>query len=201
MFRTSRLFGTACAFLVSFASLARADQLGWQFEASGTPVIEADNHGGVTFAYDPAGQAVGDTNVVLANLWTYSQADPTKPDAIGGAGYTLSLNITDAQSGKSGTVDLHGELSGLVSSKSAIVMTTPTSPTVQKLALGQNLYTVMLAGYSPPGPPQSSNSGAISALVMCQPNTVPEPAGLVLAGLGVAGLGLGAWRKRRLAKV
>jgi hypothetical protein len=203
MLRSSRLFGTACACLLLIGGGVRADQIGWHFEGSGTAVVNADapGTGGVTFVYDPPAQALGDSHVSLANLWTFSEAAPASPELFSNAPFSVALTITDGPSGKSGTTEFTGAMHGLLSGKSALLMTAMSSPARQSLVLGDNLYTVLLAGFSPPGPPESNNAGALSALVTVQPNHVPEPAALVLAGLGVAGLGVGAWRKRRFLRI
>ena len=64
-------------------------------------------------------------------------------------------------------------------------------------------FTVSLIAYTPPGPPDQSNAGSISAHVSVtttQTADLPEPSTMLLSGLGLTFLGGAAWRKRR-AKV
>src|SRR5438874_2243976 len=62
---------------------------------------------------------------------------------------------------------------------------------------------VSIAADTPPGPPTASNAGSIAAHVEITAPTTngdsPEPASLVLAGLGLLLSGGAAWRRRRLA--
>ena len=63
---------------------------------------------------------------------------------------------------------------------------------------------VTLTNYTPPGPPNASNAGSISAHVTVTPGNghtsgggTPEPSTLVLSCLGLGFAGLASWRKRR----
>jgi hypothetical protein len=193
----SRLFGTGLTLLLLVGSVARADFVSWSYQASGSPVVASDgsSSSGVNFGYDPKVDVVGNSHIAIANLWTFSDAPSSSPAMFTHAGYTLGLQLTDAASGQSGSVNLAGELNGSLSAKSALLTNTYLGNAVQHLALGANLYTVALSGFAPPGPPVSGNGGAISALITVQPNTVPEPAALTLAVLGFAGLGFVTWRR------
>ncbi len=193
----SRLFGTGIACLLLVGSSARADFINWSYEGSGSPVVMADNTSttGVNFSYDPKTSVVGDSAVAVANLWTFSQTQAPSADTLTHAGYNLSLNLTDAASGQSGTVNFQGELNGNISAKSALLTNSFLGSTVQSVVLGSNLYTVALGAFAPPGPPTASNAGSISAQITVQPNSVPEPSALLLAALGFGGLGFVSWRR------
>ncbi|MCC6419988.1 MAG: PEP-CTERM sorting domain-containing protein [Gemmataceae bacterium] len=201
MDRTSRLFGTTLALVCLVAPHVRANQLTWTYEGSGTTVVNADHpgDGGVSFTYDPKTTAIGDTQIPVANLWTFSTATSTTPDKFTGAPYDVSLTLTDGLSGQSGTATFTGALSGTLSDRHALLANSVAGGLTQALTLGTSVYTVTLGAFAPPGPPSSSNSGSLSALVTITPATVPEPSTLLLAGIGCAGAGLVGWCRRRSA--
>jgi hypothetical protein len=202
MKRTSLHLGAVLALFVAVSS-ARADRIAWTFAGSGTGVVSSafPGTGGVMFTYDPKSPALGPSHIAIANLWTFSEAAQTQPDLFSKAGYQVALEITDAESSQSGIVTFAGELSGALTAKSALVTNTFLGPTSQMLTLGNNAYTVALTAFVPPGPPNSSNAGAISALVTAMPITVPEPSTVVLVALGAAGLGLARWRRLRATRL
>jgi hypothetical protein len=199
----SRLCGTGVALLLLVGSTARADFVSWTYQGSGTPTLTAGNASttGVNFVYDPLTSVVGNSAIAVANLWTFSQTQPPGADTFTNAGYTLALNLTDGSSGKSGTVSFQGLLNGTVSTRSALLTNTFLGSTVKSVVLGANVYTVALGNYAPPGPPTASNAGSISAQITVQPSLVPEPPALVLAALGLGGLGFVSWRRWQAARL
>jgi hypothetical protein len=146
---------------------------------------------------------------VATNIRAFSSAPRNHPDTYTNSPYTLSLFLKDNASGQSTTLAFKGVFNGNISATSANVTTIFTAPLVETVALGSNTYTVNLGNYSPPGPPDASNAGSISAHVGVNEFTpppppspppaehLPEPSTLLLSCLGLSGMGLAAWRKWR----
>src|SRR5262249_54232243 len=90
-----------------------------------------------------------------------------------------------------------GVFNGSISAGSSRLGFTLTGPRVQTLVLGNDVYTITLGRYAPPGPPGSQNSGSIAAFVSVRDGTAhaPEPPTALLACLGVSCLGLVSWRR------
>src|SRR5262249_4586986 len=201
------LFGAAVALLLPAG--ARADFADFSYNWNPNPVdVAADVAGSkVTLSNEPAGKATGDTDVVAANLKTFSNANPKKPATFTSKGYNLPIFLLDEESGKSGTLTFAGEFNGTVSAKSSKITNTFLDPTTQSIDLGSHTYTVTMTSYSPPGPPTGSKEGSIGAHVTVNPvdrppdnpKDTPEPSTMVLAGLGLSVLGAARWRKRRQA--
>jgi hypothetical protein len=208
MNRWLTVFSSAVAGLLLAGAPARADFVQWTYNwQPGSLAASADSPGtgGVSFSNQPAAAATGNSDIVATNLRVFSTATPSNPDKLmtGGA-YTLSLTLTDLASGASGTLTWTGKLTGTFSATNSNLTNFFTSPITQTLVLGQNLYTVSIGQYSPPGPPTAGNSGSIGAHVNVTSNggggiqsTSPEPSTLVLAGLALSVGGGAAWRKRR----
>jgi hypothetical protein len=205
---TSRLTLAAAAVLLSAVN-ARADIISWTYNAEpSAPTIASDTNPGsrIMLKDDPLVQAAGSTDIVLTNLTTVSTADPNKPDQFSKTGaWSLSVLITDSASGKSKTVTFTGKLGGTLSGLSAGITNTFTGTTKFDFVLGNNEYVVTAGMYSPPGPPNASNKGSISAHVDVSPaggggtQKAPEPSTLLLAVFGLAGLGAARGRRRRHA--
>jgi hypothetical protein len=194
------LCGVALFCLLAGGPSARADFINWSYSWSNTPdVIHADAPGTstITLTDESLKTAVGNTDIVATNLRTFSTAPAETPDQFTHAGYTLTLFIKDTASGQSGTLTFTGEFNGALSSKSSGIKNTFTGQTTKTLLLGNDLYTVVMGSYSPPGPPGQSNTGSISAhaSITVQDIRTPEPSGLVLGFLGVP-LAAMAWRRR-----
>jgi hypothetical protein len=168
---------------------------------------DAPGTGGVSFTNEPARDVTGSSDVVATNLRVFSSALPTSPDTFNSGGaYSLVLVVTDKASGDSAVLTFTGKLGGMFSASNSNVTNMFTGQTTQTATLGAFDYTVSFPSnfYSPPGPPLASNSGSISAHVAVSPSnigpaTVPEPATMVLSGLGLALMGAAGWRKRRQA--
>jgi hypothetical protein len=208
----TRLLTSACAIALAFAAWtapARADLVPWSYSwtpASGS-VAATTGSGSLSLSSEPTGSALGDSNVVATNIKSASTALAGSPDTFVNAGYTLSMSLTDATSGQTAMLNFTGLFNGTLSSQSSQLTNSLTGLTSQTVTLGGNQYTVTLGTNIPPGPPSSSNAGAIGASVRVVPgdstgvpNSVPEPSTLVLAGLGVSGLLALRARRRKAAQ-
>ena len=188
------------------ASSAKAGLINWKYNWSPSSLaINADDPSGghVSLTNEPAGSATGSSDVVATNLRTVSNAPATAPDTLHPQGaYTLTVQITDIESGTSGQLAFTGKLGGTFSDTNSNVTNKFTGQLTQQLVLGSHTYTVTIGPYTPPGPPNASNAGSIAAHVDVsgiQIERVPEPSTMALAIFGLSTVGAGWWRKRRLA--
>ncbi len=189
------------------APAARADSA-WYYQttatnSSGTSNIVWSTHpspsqpwGGIELLAPSYGSAVGNREIVMTNLRAFSCAPSHAPERFENAGYHLSLTILDVASNASGTVSFSGLFNGSLSHVIADIRNTFGGEMTKAIQLGDNLYTVTLGNYAPPGPPSSGLLGGITAFVTVAPMHTPEPSTLLLASVGGAFLGLNAWRKR-----
>src|SRR5262249_16823776 len=115
MKRSTSLFAAAFALLAG-AGAARADLIAWTYNWDRSPVSVASDsgNGSVSFTNEPTKHATGSSDTVATNLKANSLAPATAPDTISGAkgAYTLTLKLTDKDSGQSGTLTFTGKLSG-----------------------------------------------------------------------------------------
>jgi hypothetical protein len=178
---------------------ARADFVDWTYNwAPSAPSVSADNPsmGQIKILPETSGSASGYSFIVAANLQTVSSADPRNPATFTQTPYGLTLSITDGPSGKSGTMTFGGQLTGTLSAANALITNKFTGDLIQSAIIGDNLYTVTIGTFAPPGPPTSNTLGSIGALVGVTPAAAPEPSTLGLAGLGLSLLGVRWWRRR-----
>jgi hypothetical protein len=115
------------------------------------------------------------------------------------AHFSTSLVIVNGLNGLKGTVRFTGVFTGAISSDSAHLGFKLTIPRTVTLRLGNDLYTISLGHFAPPGPPGSGNAGSFTAFVKVSDPAppAPEPPAALLACVGGAGLGLAAWRRAR----
>jgi len=198
-----RRLALAAGVLLAVGPAARADLVPWSYNwtPSTDKVLSDTGMSHLTMTNEKVGTATDSTDIVATNIKTVSTADPKTPDTFTAKAYTLTLTLIDEASKQSGTLAFTGEFNGTASVKSAKIANTFTGLITQVLVLGGNTYTVTIGPFTPPGPPGSSNAGSISAFaeVVVNPNTgeEPEPSSLVLAGLGLAGLGSRFLRRKR----
>jgi hypothetical protein len=195
----------ALSLLLLAGARANADFIQWSYNWNINPisVLSDSGNGSVSFTNQPAQTASGNSDTVATNLKANSLADPSAPDTLNGTGaYTLTLSLTDAASGQTGTASFSGKLSGSFSKDSANITNAFIGATTDVLTLGGNVYTVTVGPYSPPGPPDSTNLGSIAAHVAVAPdsggitNFSPEPSSLLLGLFGLTGAGVLSRRKR-----
>jgi hypothetical protein len=203
---------TAFAMLLLATNAAQADLIRWSYDWVRSPlVVTADGAGtgSINLATNPGGSIVGDSNIVAVNLTTASTATADVPDTFANKSYALTLTLTDGPSQAMGQVTFTGQFDGMLTDSSASIKNTFEGDTTQSILVGENFYTVSIGPYTPPGGPNSSLTGSISAFVSVVggepipepiPTTgfpaeqAPEPSTLVLAALAVP---LGALVVRR----
>ena len=122
-------------------------------------------------------------------------------------GYTITVNLTDVDSGFSGVVKLTGTLSGSIASdgvtESSSLVT--SLPVAQSITLGTTKYTLtavlgkFFASPGAPSPLTPGNPGRFTLETFASP-AVPEPSSIALTGIGVVGL-LAIARRRRTARI
>jgi hypothetical protein len=218
MKRSLTAHAAALALLLVVGAGARADQISpdqvqWTYNFTpGAPAVLADGNpsAGVTFTNEPTKTATGSSDVVATNLRVFSAASAQAPDVLSSNGaYSLALTLTSVQNGQTFTQSFtfFGKLAGTFSADNSNVTNVFNTLGVHTLTLGAYSFAVQLVAYTPPGPPDQSNAGSISAHVTVStpnggggPQNSPEPSTILLSSLGLTFLGGAAWRKRRLAR-
>jgi hypothetical protein len=204
--------GGLLAALLLAAPPGRADQIGFEYNFLTPQAVTGDqgNLGAITFATAPAGHAGGHSILTAASLAAVTAAPLTSPDTFSGQPYTLTLQLTDDPSGKSGTLTFTGRLFGTLTPIDANI-TTSFDAATKSLRLGSDTYTVSLGPLNGPATLNPTVVGTLMATVDVQagggttgPSTqveqAPEPSALALAGAGLA-LAAAAWRRSTIAPV
>lgn len=201
------------------ASQANADYLNWAYTAnSNVPGIAVDatsptGGASVTLTNYSTPQAGGTSIPVQAYVTSTSNTTPITfgPSSDVPTTYNLALTITDNTTHDSGTLSFTGSLAGSLTASTSSVVNTLTPVTSNTLTLDGHNYTVTIPTVTlaaPTSPQQDiramvsvtnagsgnpGNSGSFGNV-----NGVPEPTGLVLAGMGLSSLGVTAyWRGLR----
>jgi hypothetical protein len=182
-------------------ALAHAEPT-WSYSWSTTGVVTSDDGslGRVTLSPGSGGPLTGSVDtgpgILAATLQATGPAAGTTA-IFTNRTYGLTMHLTDLGSGKSGDVSFTGVLNGSLSSTFNLTNSFP-SPT-QSINLGGNQYTVTAGLFVPP--PGPGSPGSVGAHVTVSPGVadVPEPASLVLAGVGVLAITLKCRRRKRPA--
>jgi hypothetical protein len=203
---STRLVATLVALLPATASSVRADFLDWGYHWSvNTPVISSGT-GSVALAVVQDG--TGADKIPALSVTTTSAALPTNPDAFH-SNYNLTLTLTDNPSSSSGSVTFAGQINGTLTASGSALTNTFLSPLTQQVTIGQHVYSVTIdPATTRLLPPGSATPPLLDALVTVSNGSqngggnggtagnTPEPASLVLGGLGISLLGVGSWWKR-----
>jgi hypothetical protein len=210
MTRLSPRFVAAALVFGLAASTARAGFIPWSYQWEASPPVVLSDSSRLHDIAQPFGAVVllgqghpkdasNHSEIVAVSLRTFSLASDGHPAIFTHAGYSLTVHLTDLASHQSGNLTFTGEFNGRLSRKHADIDNKFTGPRTQTLTLGNNLYTVHIGPFAPPGPPSSGGTGAISADVSAHPAgvTTPEPSTLFLMSLGALGLSVISWKKRR----
>jgi PEP-CTERM motif len=193
------LCGVSLTLVLGLAGDGRADLIHWTASWSRSPSeIPADSPGTGKITLSDAGAQdfAGNSDLVATNLATSSTAPIDNPDVFTDKHYTLNLTLVDQASGHDYTFSFTGVLNGTLFALGANIKNTFTGLTAQAMVIGDNLYSVTIGPYNPPGRPDTFPVGSIGARAEVTVQTVPEPGSLLLVGLG-AGLLVLSGRPRR----
>ncbi len=203
MKRLSAFIITVCG-LFAVAANSQAGIL-WQydFSPSSPKVISDSGKNEITLNNQPLFSPEGTSKVVATNLSIKTPVDGSS-DFFTNQNYSVKMFIKDVASGEFATLIFSGDLNGPITPGSAVIANTfDVANQTQIVELGDNIYTVTINEYTSPPPPGGTSPGAIGGIVTItpkggeEPHDTPEPSTMLLAGFGLAGFGLNAWRKRR----
>jgi hypothetical protein len=211
--------------LLMVGTTVRADSIPWGYSATSTSIVNSNNplsSSTVNFT-SGSGVASGNSGIIIYSVSTASTATDASPDSFSSVPFNLALTLTDIKATgsslpgavTSGQVNFAGLFNATnVTAKSLLPGANSwTSPTSTNLVLGAsdtgwNNYNVQVVSFTPPGQPGGA-PGSIEAVVTITPTNgpggsgegpppaAPEPASLILAGLGLPLLVL---VRRRLKK-
>jgi hypothetical protein len=165
----------------------------------GFNALDFSNQGPVSLT---TSQAVGNASSLSVHNGT--------SDTFTSSGFSLTVKITDGAN--SGTVQFTGQLNGTITNGTPNNLSaTYLSATTQPLTLGNDSFVVKMTGFVPPNSFGAANkpggfgfeidaTAGNNGGTKPPPNDTPEPSTMLLSVLGLAGAGLGAWKKRQQAR-
>ena len=179
------------------ASPARADFMNWSYSTSAVPpgfAVTGANNGSGAVQLTPFSNAPGDSHIPVLAYATSATVpvtfDPQKST------YALNMTITDNTTKDSGSLSFTGSIGGGLTPTSS-TLTNTFSVAQKSLTLDGHVYTVTLSASDPlvnPLTPQKNITATVS--VSNAVASAPEPASLLLGGLGFTAFGLGSWWRR-----
>jgi uncharacterized protein (TIGR03382 family) len=181
----------ALAALLVPATAIHASPITWSYDWSATtPQVNSDGGPSSHVVLTPTSgnNLVGSSDVIAANLVTFSKATTSNPAHFTNQVFTLDLVVTDAASSKTHEFKFTGEFEGTMTQNSSDLHIKWLTPKKQSFDLNHHVFTVRIDSFTPPGAPGSGGVGSIGARVSVSHN--PEPGSLTLAGLGLALLGI-----------
>ncbi len=201
------LWATAVASLAA-AGQARADYMNWSYSTVASPPVIASGTGSIQLTGVTNGTA--GSSISLLGIQDSSAATTTAPDVFK-SGFNVALTVTDNQTHDSGTLTLTGSLTGNLNANGSNV--TASFAGANTLTLDGHRYIVSVPALhlTAPNTPQQ----ALVASVRVIPDvpgggtgggggppgpavSTPEPASLVLGGLGLSLLGMvRGWKRLR----
>jgi hypothetical protein len=223
MYRWTSRLPLSLLVLLSIGGATRADVISqvapWTYVWSAPTFVAAtnDSTGGINMNLSQPGptnlSGSSDINAVILSTalagHQYTFVD---------APYTLTLTLTDGNSGATKQLTFQGEFGPDGAAQQSTLSTTNVQITnkflnpTETVQLGTNDYTVSLNSFVPPGLPGNNSNGSIGADVTIAPASgggggsgtvgvqdVPEPSTLLLTGLAVPA-GLAWWRTRGLRR-
>jgi hypothetical protein len=194
----ARLFTCLIVSAALAASPARADFMNWSYSTSAVPpgfaVTGANNEGSGAVQLTPFSNATGGQVIpVLAYVTSATVPvtfDPQKST------YTLNMTITDNTTKDSGNLSFTGSIGGGLTPTSS-TLTNTFSVAQKSLTLDGHVYTVTLPASDPLLNPLTPQRVIIAGVrVSNAVASAPEPASLLLGGLGFTALGIGSWWRR-----
>ncbi|CAN5302878.1 hypothetical protein BH11PLA2_BH11PLA2_31760 [soil metagenome] len=164
--------------------------------------------GGLTFPNTEFQSFTSDQTILASKISSYSVARDSEPDLLLAQTYGFTLDIRDDASGEIARLQYQGNISGEFWRTGTNLSNEFRGESMQTATLGGNLYTVSLGDFQSPTGYGDSQAGGFYANVRINeasesttipnvsPNVTPEPATLILAGVGLAGTGFLRIRRR-----